>query len=32
METISMNKDSGIVTSVPSNSPDDYINISNYSY
>jgi len=27
METISMNKGSGIVTSVPSDSPDDYINL-----
>ena len=27
METISMNKGTGIVTSVPSDSPDDYINL-----
>ena len=27
MDTISMNKGTGIVTSVPSDSPDDYINL-----
>ena len=30
METISMSKGTGIVTSVPSDSPDDYINLLNF--
>ena len=30
METISMSKGTGVVTSVPSDSPDDYINLLNF--